>query len=85
MKRGQIGGGKDDQSRNGDGITKKVSYLSIVGLAHTEKSLQRVVTRNDESSDIDKEFAADVKEYKEEVDTNESEEGVDFRNRCLLL
>ena len=60
-------------------------YLSVIGFAGAEQSLQRVVARDDEPSHIDEKLAGNVKENEEEVDADEAEESVDFGNGCLLL
>jgi len=59
--------------------------LSVVSLVHAEQSLEGVVARNDKASDIGKELTADVEEDKSEVDTDQAEKSVDFRNLGLLL
>jgi hypothetical protein len=59
--------------------------LSVVDLACGEQRVQRVVTGNDKSGNVDKELARDVEEDKEEVKASETENSVDFRDRGLLL
>lgn len=44
--------------------------LCIIDLAGAEQGFQRIVAREDETSKIDKEFAANVEEDQEEVETN---------------
>ena len=61
------------------------TYLSVVGFARTEQRIQRVIPRDDETSNVDKEFAGNVEEDQKEVDANKAEESVDFRHRSLLL
>lgn len=51
---------------------KKVGYtygqpLSVINLACAEQSLERVVTGNDESGNVDEEFSSNVEEDEEEV------------------
>lgn len=59
--------------------------MSVVNLARTEKSIKRIITRDDKSCDIYKEFAGDVEEDQEKVNCNQTEEHIDFRDRSLLL
>jgi len=59
--------------------------LGIIRLANAEQGLERVVSRNHESSNVCKELAADVEENEEEIGCDQSEEGVDFRDRGLFL
>ena len=59
--------------------------MSVVNLACAEQSIQRVVPWDDKSSNIDEELASNVEKYEEEVDSGESQEGVHFGDRCLLL
>jgi hypothetical protein len=59
--------------------------LGVINLGGTEQCLQRVVSRNHESSKVDEEFAADVKEDKEEVETDQAEEGIDLGDAGLFL
>jgi hypothetical protein len=61
------------------------SYLSVVDLGSGEQSVQRVVTGDDESSNVDKELASDVEEDEEEIEASEAEDGVGLRDGGLLL
>ena len=61
------------------------SYLSIIGLTSAEERFHGIVTGNDESRNIDEEFASNIEEDKKEVDADQSEESIDFWNRGLLL
>ena len=59
--------------------------MSIVNLACAEQCLQRVIPWDDKSCDIDKEFPSDVEKDKEEVNSDQAEEGVNLRDRRLFL
>ena len=61
------------------------SYLCIISFACAEQSFQRIVSWNDKTCDIDKEFSCNVEEDEEEVNCDEAEESVDFGYRGLLL
>jgi len=59
--------------------------LGIVSLAGAEQSLERVVSRKDETSKVDEEGASEVEEDEEEVQAAEGEDHVDLGNTGLLL
>jgi len=59
--------------------------LSVVGFSRTEQSFQRVVPWKDKPSKIRKELTSDVEKYKKEVERNDTQESVDFRNVALLF
>ena len=59
--------------------------MSVVNLACAEQCIQRVVPGDDKSRDIDKKFTGDVEKDEEEVNSDQSEEGVHLRDRGLLL
>lgn len=59
--------------------------LCIIGFADTEQSLERIITRNDESGKIGKQLSSDVEKYEEKVGCEQAKEGVHLRYRCLLL
>lgn len=59
--------------------------LGIVTLAHTEQSLEGVVSRNHKSSKVGQELTTNVEEDEEEVGCDKTEESVDLWNGCLLL
>ena len=61
------------------------TYLSIIGLAGREQSVHGIVSGEQEASKVDEELAGDVEEDEEEVDSDETEEGIDFRDGRLLL
>jgi hypothetical protein len=72
--------------RGADGEKKFfLAYLGVILLIVGEERLQRIVPRDDEPGGIDKELAGDVEEDQEEVDGDETEEGIDLRDRSLLL
>lgn len=69
---------------------KKAGYtysqpLGVIDLAGAEESLERVVTGNDESSNVDEELSGNVEEDEEEVETSETKDHVDLGDRRLLL
>lgn len=59
--------------------------LSIIRGARTEQGLQRVITRDNETNDIDEERTGNVKEHQQDVGSNQSQDGVGLGNRRLLL
>lgn len=59
--------------------------MGVIGLGLGEQSLERVVTRDDEASKVDKELASDVEEDEEEVEGTETEDDVDLGDGALLL
>jgi len=59
--------------------------LCVINLACTEQCLKGVIARNDESRKVDQELAANVEENQEEVETDESEEGINLWDGGLLL
>lgn len=61
------------------------TYLSIIGLPHTEQGVQRVISRDNEPRKIHEELACDVEEYKEDVDGGNTKEDVNLGNGRLLL
>ena len=60
-------------------------YLCIICLTGAEQRVQRIVARNDEASKVDKKLASDVEKDEEEIEADETEEGIDFRDRGLPL
>lgn len=61
------------------------TYLSVIRGARGEEGLERVVTGEEETGEVDEELASDVEEDKEEVDTDETQDNVDLRNIGLTL
>ena len=61
------------------------AYLSIIDLARTEKRIKGIISWNKESCKVHEEFAGDVEEDQEKVDSDEAEESVDLRYGCLLF
>lgn len=59
--------------------------LSVVNLACGEEGVQRVVARDNESGNVDKELSSDVEEDEEEVEAGKTEDHVDLGNGGLLL
>ena len=61
------------------------AYLGVICLLNAEKSFQRVVTRNNETSSVDQKFASKIEKNQEEVECAQSENDIDFGNGRLLL
>jgi len=59
--------------------------LCIVGLAHAEQGLKRVVPWDSKPSQIREELTSDVEEDQEEVGCDDPEEGIGLRDVCLPL
>jgi len=59
--------------------------LSVIDLASTEECIQRIVSWDYETGKVDQKFASNVKEDEEEVESDESEEGIDFGDTGLFL
>ena len=59
--------------------------LSVVNLACREEGVQRVVTRDDESGNVDKELSSNVEEDEEEVEAGKTEDHVYLGHGGLLL
>jgi len=64
-----------------DGLTN----LGVINLAGAEQGVQRVVARNNKSSDVDEKLAGNVEEDQEEVEASKTENGVDLGDGGLLL
>ena len=60
-------------------------YLSIIRFADTEQGLHGIVSWDDEPSEVHKEFASNIEEDKEKVNSDKSEESVDFGYGSLFL
>jgi len=73
---------KNGQEREDNPICKP---LSVIRLAHAEQGLQGVVTRNDESSKIDKQLTSDIEENEKEIGGDQSEDGIGLWDRGLLF
>ena len=61
------------------------SYLSIVDFACAEQCLQRVISWDNKSCNIDEKLSGNVEENEEEVDSDQPEEGVYLGDGSLLL
>jgi len=59
--------------------------LSVVGRAGTEKRIERVVPRDDESSKVGEKLAAEIEDDQKEVQSREANNGVSLGNAGLLL
>lgn len=63
----------------------RTSYLSVIRGTRGEEGLERVVAGEKETGEVDEELASDVEEDKEEVDSDQTQDGVDLGNRGLTL
>jgi len=69
-----------------EGIDNPVCQpLSIIHLATAEQRFERVVSRENETSEVDEKLASDVEEDEEEVESDEAEEDIDLGDVGLLL
>lgn len=59
--------------------------LGIIGLVGREDSFERIVPGNDETSKVGKNLSSKVEENEEEVEADNTEDGVNLRDGCLLL
>lgn len=59
--------------------------MSIICFAHAEQGLQGVISWDQKACNVHKELAGNIEEYQEKVDRNETEKGIDFGYRGLLL
>jgi len=73
---------KDSEESENDPVSEP---LGIIRFVDAEQGLERIVSGNDETSNICKELTTDVEEDEGEVSCDQTEEGIDLRNRCLLL
>lgn len=73
---------KDSQESEDNPVSEP---LGIITLSDTEESLERIIPRDYETSDIGKELTTDVEEDEKEVGRDQTEECVDLGDRSLLL
>lgn len=66
-------------------LCRHKTYLSIIRRGGAEKSLDRVVSWDDETRSVDEELCGNVEKDEEEVESSESEDDVDLGDRGLLL
>ena len=59
--------------------------LSIISLTGGKEGVQRIVRWDDESGEVGEESSAEVEEDEEEVESHNTEDGVDLWNGGLLL
>ena len=59
--------------------------LCIVRFADTEKCFQRIISGNDETSQINEKRPSNIEKDQEEVETDKAEEDINLRNTGLLL
>lgn len=71
--------------RHDPGILAYGQPLSIISLANAEQCIQGVVSWNDKPSKVGQDLSSKVEEDEKEVETDNTEETVDLRDRCLLL
>jgi hypothetical protein len=59
--------------------------LGIVGLVGRENSFEGVVSWDDETSKVGKDLSSEVEENEEEVEADNTTNGVNLGDGCLLL
>lgn len=59
--------------------------LRVIRLAGRKKSIQGVVTRDNEPGDVGQKLAAKVEQDEEEVESHQADGSVGFGNICILL
>lgn len=73
---------KDGQETEDNPVSQP---LSVVNLAGAEERIERVVSWNDEASEVGEDLAAEVEEDQEEVESKDAENSVDLWDGGLLL
>jgi len=73
---------KDSQKSEHNPVSEP---LGIIGLAGRENSFERVVSGDDETSKVGKDLSSEVEENEEEVEADNTKDGVDLGHGCLLL
>jgi len=69
-----------------EGVDNPISQpLCIINLAGAEQCIERVITWNQKSGEVDQEFTGNIEEDQEEVKTDQPEEGIDLGDRGLFL
>lgn len=61
------------------------THLSVIGSTRREQCLERVVTRDEETSKVNQELAGDVEEDQEEVDTDQTQDRIHLGDVGLAL
>jgi hypothetical protein len=61
------------------------SHLSVIRGARSEEGLERVVTGEEETGEVNEELASDVEENEEEVDADETQDDIDLGDVGLAL
>lgn len=61
------------------------TYLCVIGLASGEQCVERVVARDDEAGQVNKEFTGNVEENQEGVNTDQTKDHVDLGDGGLTL
>lgn len=59
--------------------------LGIIGLVGRENGLEGVVSGDDETSKVGKNLSSEVEENEEEVEADNTKDGVNLGDGCLLL
>jgi len=59
--------------------------LGIIALSDTKQGLKRIVSRDNEASDVGKKLTPDIEEDEEEVGCDQTKERIDLGDRSLLL
>lgn len=63
----------------------RYAYLRIIDFACTKQSIQRIVSRDKKAGKVYEKLSGDIKEYQEEIDSDETEESIDFWHGRLFL
>lgn len=61
------------------------AYLRIINFTRTKQSVQRIVSWDEKASKVYEKLSSNIEEYEEEIDSDETEEGIDFWHGCLFL
>jgi hypothetical protein len=61
------------------------SHLSVIRGARSEEGLERVVTGEEETGEVNEELASDVEENEEEVDADQTQDDIDLGDVGLAL
>lgn len=61
------------------------THLGVIRSTSGEQRLERIVSGDQETGEVDEELASDVKEDKEEVDSHQRQDGIDLGDRGLSL
>lgn len=67
----------------GYGLRK--THLGVIRGARSEEGLERVVTGEEETGEVNEELASDVEENEEEVDADKTQDDIDLGDAGLAL